>query len=330
MFRPLCALSIVFALTGSTTALGSPADQPADSANAAPPTEEAATAEPADAPAPPQLEWHTSYSDAVHAARQDGKMLLLCFHDPRQGELCDRFAREALADANIAARLKHYVRAKLPVNTTVSAEQGEIVLLKHSGFAEMRGRPGVAIIDYAHRDAPYYGHAVSTFPFRNGRPYTPRELAVILDLPPGTLTQRTLIYAVRTHPDAPASTDGRFDPYLAGEACSHSRRQARIRRQGHHNWDRRFHRINARLPRGLSAREVCAESWPGEGLVEAAIECVRCWRLSSGHWSAVRGRHPAYGYDMKRGANGIWYATGIFGCGSRYARQDDRAGEERT
>ena len=22
-----------------------------------------------------------------------------------------------------------------------------------------------------------------------------------------------------------------------------------------------------------------------------------------------------YGYDMKRGANGIWYATGIFGVG---------------
>ena len=33
-------------------------------------------------------------------------------------------------------------------------------------------------------------------------------MAVILDLPPGTLTQRTLIYAVRTHPERPASADG--------------------------------------------------------------------------------------------------------------------------
>jgi hypothetical protein len=60
---------------------------------------------------------------------------------------------------------------------------------------------------------------------------------------------------------------------------------------------------------------VCAESWPGENLVEAAIECVRCWRLSSGHWEAVRTQHTVYGYDMKRGSNDVWYATGIFGRG---------------
>ncbi|MCX7429404.1 MAG: hypothetical protein NTW96_27740, partial [Planctomycetia bacterium] len=70
---------------------------------------------------------------------------------------------------------------------------------------------------------------------------------------------------------------------------------------------------NARLARGISAREVCAESWPGERLVEAAIECVRCWRLSSGHWNAVRSSQRVFGYDMKCGANGVWYATGILG-----------------
>ncbi len=58
-------------------------------------------------------------------------------------------------------------------------------------------------------------------------------------------------------------------------------------------------------------REVCAESWGGQHLVEAAIECVRCWRLSSGHWSAVCARSRFFGYDMKLGANGVWYATGI-------------------
>ncbi len=102
---------------------------------------------------------------------------------------------------------------------------------------------------------------------------------------------------------------------LVKEAESHSQHQARIRLQGHHQWNTRFHRINAKLPAGLTASEVCAESWAGENLVEAAVECVRCWRLSSGHWSAVRGRHRYYGYDMKRGENGVWYATGIFSRG---------------
>ena len=274
-----------------------------------------------------KLGWHTSYAEAVEIAIRDGKMLLVCFRQPGRSKLCDQFACEALPDPDVAERLKHYVRARLPVNTTIPGKDGEITLLEHSGFAEMQGRPGVAIIDYAHRDAPYYGYVVSTFPFLNGRPYTPREMAVILDLPPGTLTQRTLIYAVRTHPDAPASTEGELDLYLAEHARQHSQHQARIRRQGHHNWESRFHRINAKLPGGLLACEVCAESWPGESLVEAAVECVRSWRLSSGHWSSVRSRHAVYGYDMKRGSNGVWYATGIFGRGSRsYTRTTPELG----
>ena len=36
--------------------------------------------------------------------------------------------------------------------------------------------------------------------------YRGAALGSILALPPGTLTQRTMIYAVRTHPEAPASS----------------------------------------------------------------------------------------------------------------------------
>jgi len=153
---------------------------------------------------------------------------------------------------------------------------------------------------------------VSTFPFSPGQYYRPEPFLEILDLPPGTLTQRTMIFAVRTHPERPSSARGRFHPVLANEAASHSDHQANIRVQGHHNWETRFHRINARIGNGSSATEVVAESWPGETLVEAAIECVHCWRQSPGHWRAVRSAHGDFGFDMRRGGNGIWYATGIF------------------
>jgi hypothetical protein len=119
-----------------------------------------------------------------------------------------------------------------------------------------------------------------------------------------------MIFAVRTHPEGPQSTKGTFHPVLASEAQSHSVHQAQIRVQGHHSWETRFHRINSRV-QGL-ATEVVAESWGGESLVDAAIECVRSWRHSPGHWGAVRASHRDYGYDIRRGANGIWYATGIF------------------
>jgi hypothetical protein len=135
---------------------------------------------------------------------------------------------------------------------------------------------------------------------------------VILELPPGTLTQRTLIYAVRTHPEKPASAKGEFHPVLTQAARQHAKYQARTETQGHQNWEQRVNQINAKLPGALSAQEVCAESWPNEELVEAAVECVNSWRKSPGHWGAVRARHRLFGYDMKRGKNGVWYGTGIF------------------
>ncbi len=189
----------------------------------------------------------------------------------------------------------------------------ETMLIRHPAFYEMLNTPGIAIIDYEHEDAAYYGNIVSVFPFLNKKPYTVEETRAMLTLPPGTVTQRSVIFAVRIHPDHPKSTNGEVSSRLAEEARSHSQYQADIRKQGHHNWDRRFRKINLALPSELWASEVCAESWPGQHLLESAIECVRCWRFSEGHWSAVSAEHPFYGYDMKLGTNGIWYGTGVFG-----------------
>lgn len=262
---------------------------------------------------PVEFRWHTDYDRAMQRAEAQGKMLLIFFYDSQHSERSDRFKAETLDDPTVREKLRDYVCAELPLEAEIVVQGKDVTLLEHQAFKEMLGKPGVAIVDFGHPDTKNYGCVVSTFPITRDLWYSPKQMAVILDLPSGTLTQRTLIYAVRTHPDRPASTEGKIDPNLLEEAEKHSRYQARIRRQGHHRWASRFPRINALLPRGLAAREVCAESWPGESLVEAAIECVRCWRLSSGHWSAVRARHRFYGYDMKRGKNGVWYATGIFG-----------------
>ena len=134
---------------------------------------------------------------------------------------------------------------------------------------------------------------------------------MILTLPPGTLTQRTLIYAVRIHPDHPASTDGELLPELLEEAESHAQYQADVRVQGHHFWDSRFRRILSRLPGGGSPREVCAESW---GRREPGRSGHRVRPLLAAFVRPLERRAAAsrfFGYDMKRGANGVWYATGI-------------------
>ncbi|MDE0939549.1 MAG: hypothetical protein OSA43_06300, partial [Pirellulales bacterium] len=76
-------------------------------------------------------------------------------------------------------------------------------------------------------------------------------------------------------------------------------------------WESRFHRVWAQVG-GKPPVEVCAESWPDESLLTACLGCVHAWRQSAGHWRAVVGNHPFYGYDIRRGKNRIWYATGIF------------------
>jgi hypothetical protein len=184
-------------------------------------------------------------------------------------------------------------------------------LMAHPAFADLHERPGVAVIDMRDKTSRHFHRVVSILPFTEST--TVGELRELLRLPTGSLSQRTLILAVRTHPDSPESARHAFTPLLADECESHAEYQAELGVQGHHDWETRFHRIAGRLGDGQVPQEVCAESWPGQTLWDAAKECVSSWRQSPGHWNAVRTPHPVFGFDMKRGRNGVWYSVGIFG-----------------
>jgi hypothetical protein len=259
------------------------------------------------------IKWHGDYSEAFTEAEKSKKPLLIYFCDNESSRHDRRFEEQTLRDGRVLRRLGRFVLARLPISAETKSGGKQSKLLDHPGFAYMYGRQGVSVVDLANQKAPHYGHVVSAFPFSDRKHYDAGRMATILDLPPGTITQRTLIYAVRTHYERPASTDGSLSPILASEAEGHSDYQASIDNQGHHNWGSRFQRISAQLPGGLVAQEVVAESWPGQELVDAAEECIASWRQSSGHWGAVRQQQPFFGYDMKLGRRMVWYATGIFG-----------------
>lgn len=256
------------------------------------------------------LSWHRDYRAAYREAVDDRALLLLFARD-ETSSFCTKFAEQILGDAQLKAELAGVTRCELPLGYTLANDDSRELLFRHEAFRYLRGGPGLVLIDLRDRASSHFGQVVSVFPLRKERPLTADNLRVILQLPVGTLTQRTLIYAVRTHPDRPASASGEFEPILAAEAQSHALHQARLNLQGHHHWETRFHRINGRLGRGLTAREVCAESWPGQDLVEAAEECVHSWRQSPGHWEIVNSAAPVFGYDMKLGSRGVWYGTGI-------------------
>ena len=275
---------------------------------ATPPVAAAAT------PAPPSLAPEASgiavqriddYAGAMAAARQSQAMLLVSV-EPTAGDPADT-AGQHLERPDVQQR---FADSGVPwVFCRVGMQDAGAGLVGNPGLVEMRRGSGIFVVDYAHGE--FAGRIVSILPRTPGKYYrfSPSHIDALASLPAGSLTQRSLIFAVRIHPENPQSTQGTCDPELCREAAAHSGHQASIRKQGHHNWQTRSQRIAG--GRG-GASEVCAESWENQDLLDSCIDCVASWRQSSGHWNAVRSPQAAYGYDIRRGSNGIWYATGIF------------------
>jgi hypothetical protein len=264
--------------------------------------------------APPQsIEWLTSYKAAHAKAKQEGRMLLINFM-PKEGSSAQRQLDDGIkTDEVLRRRLHSVVMLRLPYGYESDIAGVEGALVKHAAFKELNGETGLVILDLKNSKAPYYGKVVTALPFSSGKYYRwqPNHLKVALNLPSGSITQRTMTWAVRIHPESPASTAGKSDPVLAQVATQHSEYQARVQVQGHQGFENRYQLVRSQTSAG-DASEVVAESWPDQNLIDSCIDCVDSWRHSPGHWQAVRGRHRLFSYDIRRGNNGIWYGTGIF------------------
>jgi hypothetical protein len=259
------------------------------------------------------LKWHADYNRAWKQAKTERKLLLVLFHTDKPSGHRQAVLNLIAKDAAVAKKLKgDFVLASVPMDQKIVDGGQRKNLISHGSMHEMHGYDGLAIVDLKHVGRPYYGYVVSSYPFMNGKYYHFRatDLPVIINLPPGTITQRTMVWAVRVHPERPASTTGNASAVLTRAAESHSHYQAQIGVQGHHHWESRFQRINGQL-QGVAPVEVVAESWPNQTMIDSCVDCVASWRQSAGHWNAVKSRQGIYGSEIKRGTNGMWYGTGI-------------------
>lgn len=266
---------------------------------------------------PTALEWQPDYATAVQVGAAAKKLVLVVFTDANSERSIVPAVEKQLADPRNTQAVARHVLVKVPTTATISVNGRESRLIRHASFSELHGGPGLAVIDYANEGTAHHKLVVNQLPFASGKHYrfSSAYVPTLLTLPPGTLTQRSMIYAVRIHPEGPQSCCGVNNPILSEEAASHSRHQASLGAQGHHQWDSRFQRIRSRLSRfGVHGmpREVVAESWPNQDLMDSCVDCVASWRQSSGHWGAVSSPQGQYAYDIRRGNNGIWYGTGIF------------------
>jgi len=269
--------------------------------------------------------WETDYERALETARLSSRRLLIYLYADSESTIPEelatlpivsasrKFDTVILDDSSVRSGLDRYVLLKLPMDTKVTGEDGtKKPIYSLPGFEHMIGHPGLVVIDFKHRDKPYYGEVVGILPFLRGVPPTAAQTETFLELPPGTLTQRTLIYAIRIHPDRPQSANGEPAPAVMQAATEHAVFQAERGVLSHHNFGERSYQVRVSLGEAGMPAEICAQSQSGIGLFEGAIACVRAWRHSSGHWSIATRYHRYFGYDMARGKNGAWYAVGFF------------------
>ncbi len=93
----------------------------------------------------------------------------------------------------------------------------------------------------------------------------------------------------------------------------HAALQAKNQRQGHPDWETRYHKLRKKHP-SLKIEEIASESWPGQTLREAAKDAFTVsWPASSGHWAIANKDCVYYGTSMMRASNGITYTSMIVG-----------------
>ena len=164
--------------------------------------------------------WLTDYDSSYRTAVEQRRMLLINFTSPQQCA-CQCDVDDAISSQpEIREKLENMVLCRVPVDATIERQGETQTLLAAGAFSPLRNGPGIVMIDLTDRESPHYGRPVTFLPFQSGKYYrfSTKGLATALDLPPGSLTQRTMIWAVRMHPEQPQSTSGQLDPHLAAGA----------------------------------------------------------------------------------------------------------------
>ncbi len=261
-----------------------------------------------------EVQWLDEYESAWKKAVAEKKDLFIYFASD------DHPLETAFQDLEIRQKLHQMVCMKVPYDVEFEGQK----LLDRPVFKEMSGKAGFAIMCLSDEEHRCYRELISAHPFVSSRyrwapkQYGLDELKLVLNLSRKlTLTQRSMLFALHMHPVKPNSIHGTWNDAFMGHAERHSKHQAKMCYQHHADLIGAINRMGGEMGIGLNnGSEVVAESWGtvvgGENVLEACYSCIDAWSHSPGHWGAVCRHHRYFGYDIAKGSNGTWYATGIF------------------
>mgnify|MGYP000635364716 CR=1 FL=1 len=175
---------------------------------------------------PPAIAWQSDYVAAYQKAEAARRMLVIYFSETAPADESQACVATLFAAAEFRRGFAGMTCLRLPLDAKVADEEGRpIRLIDHFSMTELHKQPGFALIDFREPESKHFARVVSLLPIGGKRRPTIAGVAALADLPAGSLTQRTLIWAVRIHGESPASTSGRFEPILAAAAARATRRK---------------------------------------------------------------------------------------------------------
>lgn len=278
------------------------------------PVEEPATDDPAES-----LSWHNDYLAAYVEASQEKRYLLMLFRENVVGGEPLSSADKIFAPS-MRPMLEQFSRVELPLNAAMpnlsgknnDSPQNDLpnLLLKHRSFRHLGMQQGIAVVDLTDPASPNHARVVSVLPLPEGGQFNGDDLMLALNLPKGAISQRTLLFAIRsTVPDSSLSMR-EFSPALIELAHRNSRYMANAGQTGSFDQENRQRKIEEKFGPQAELKELVFATKSEATIHDAALQAVTSWISNSESFEILDSPATAMGMDMFQDSeSGRWYVT---------------------
>lgn len=261
-----------------------------------------------------EREWHQDYLAAYQQAIQDKRMLVMLFRDGSNPDSSES-RTSGFGAEELQPLLDNYVRVSLPISAIApggSATAPSTRLIEHRSFRHLRGQAGIAIVDLTDAQGPNYGRVVSALPLPADGRYSPEVLSNLLQLPTGSVGQRSVVLAVRTGVSGENFTSGEPNSQLAQLANRNARLMAQADQAGSYEQAERVTAIRESFGDGINIGELLFATEGTASVQEAAIQAVTKWMQSPEDRRVLTQPSFAYGIELFQSPNSQrWFATCI-------------------
>ncbi|MDA1160233.1 MAG: hypothetical protein O2983_11535, partial [Planctomycetota bacterium] len=165
-------------------------------------------------------------------------------------------------------------------------------------------------VDLTDPASPNHARVVSVLPLQENGQFNNADLMLALNLPQGAISQRTLLFAIRsTVPDSSLSMR-EFSPTLIELAHRNSRYMANSGQVGSFDRENRAQQIEKEFGPQARLKELVFATEAETGIQDAALQAVTSWISNSESFDILDSPARAMGMEMfQNSESGRWFVT---------------------